>query len=299
MISGRSLELFFIDGRPDGMLTAEVFNWTGHVLKIPRTQLREGLAREESGYTGVYLLLGQKDDSRLAYIGEAEDLRDRIKSHAATKDWWDEAILITSAGNNLHKAHVKYLESRLVEIARDVGAVPLENNNLPPRSSQTEAAVANMESFLDYLGMVLPAIRVDLFLDKKRSASSSMNEAATESEEHFVLSVKKANLEATSVLRNGEMIVLAGSGARSEWVGEPRHPTNYQELYRNLRETGVIEVSEGTGRFTKDYAFTSPSAAGAIVTGRSINGRISWIHSKSGKTYAEWEAALISEGIQA
>lgn len=299
MISGRSLELFFIDGRPDGMLTAEVFNWTGHVLKIPRTQLREGLAREESGYTGVYLLLGQKDDSRLAYIGEAEDLRDRIKSHSATKDWWDEAILITSAGNNLHKAHVKYLESRLVEIARDVGAVPLENNNLPPRSSLTEAAVANMESFLDYLGMVLPAIRVDLFLDKKRSASSYMNEAATESEEHFVLSAKKANLEATSVLRNGEMIVLAGSGARSEWVGEPRHLTNYQELYRNLRETGVIEVSEGTGRFTKDYAFTSPSAAGAIVTGRSINGRISWIHSKSGKTYAEWEAALISEGIQA
>jgi len=31
----QSLELFFIDGKPDGMLTAEVFNWTGHVLMTP------------------------------------------------------------------------------------------------------------------------------------------------------------------------------------------------------------------------------------------------------------------------
>tara|TARA_Y100001933_G_C18633779_1_gene411492 strand:+ start:367 stop:471 length:105 start_codon:yes stop_codon:yes gene_type:complete len=26
---GQSLELFFIDGKLDGMLTVEVFNWTG------------------------------------------------------------------------------------------------------------------------------------------------------------------------------------------------------------------------------------------------------------------------------
>ncbi|MBT6892206.1 MAG: GIY-YIG nuclease family protein, partial [Gammaproteobacteria bacterium] len=54
----RSMELFFIDGKPDGMLTAEVFNWTGHVLVTPRTRLKEALARTECSYTGIYLLLG-------------------------------------------------------------------------------------------------------------------------------------------------------------------------------------------------------------------------------------------------
>ena len=54
---GRSLELFYIDGRPDGMLTAEVFNWTGHVLMTPRTQLSMALTRSEARYTGIYLLL--------------------------------------------------------------------------------------------------------------------------------------------------------------------------------------------------------------------------------------------------
>ena len=36
---GRSLELFFIDGKPEGMQTAELFNWTGHVLMAPRTRM--------------------------------------------------------------------------------------------------------------------------------------------------------------------------------------------------------------------------------------------------------------------
>jgi len=61
MGKGRSLELYFIDGKPDGMLTAEVFNWTGHVLKIPRTRIAEALRRDESEYTGVYILLGDAE----------------------------------------------------------------------------------------------------------------------------------------------------------------------------------------------------------------------------------------------
>jgi choline dehydrogenase-like flavoprotein len=78
---GRSLELYFIEGRPDGMLTAEVFNWTGHVLMTPRTQLTKALARREASYTGVYLLLGEVEGAPRAYIGEGEDTGERIRSH--------------------------------------------------------------------------------------------------------------------------------------------------------------------------------------------------------------------------
>jgi len=34
------------------MLTAEVFNWTGHVLVTPRTQIGAALARKEAQFTG-------------------------------------------------------------------------------------------------------------------------------------------------------------------------------------------------------------------------------------------------------
>jgi hypothetical protein len=85
--AGRSLELHYINGGPDGMLTAEMFNWTGHVLMVPRTQLSQALARSETGYAGVYVLLGEKDGEPLAYVGESEDIGSRIKSHDTAKDW--------------------------------------------------------------------------------------------------------------------------------------------------------------------------------------------------------------------
>src|ERR1043166_9566185 len=103
---GRSLELFFIDGRPDGMVTAEIFGWTGHVLSAPRTQIREALKRKESRHTGVYLLTGEKGGKPHAYIGEAENVGHRIRNHDIQKDWWTSAILVTSAENKLDKAQI-------------------------------------------------------------------------------------------------------------------------------------------------------------------------------------------------
>ena len=297
-LAGRSLELFFIDGRPDGMLTAEVFNWTGHVLRIPRIQLKQGLARVEAGYTGVYVLLGENDGVPTAYVGEAEDMRDRIRNHAAQKDWWDNVVLITTAANNLHKAHVKYLESRLVEIAKDVNSNALENSNTPPRSSLSEAAISNMESFLDTLLMVLPAIRVDSFLTKKRSTPNRADVPVQSAEPVFLCRVPRHGVEARAILRDGEMIVQSGSKVRPSWVGDRKHSTHYYKLHDELVENGTILVEGESAVFVDDYAFSSPSAAAAVVSGRSANGRTSWVLESTGQSYAEWEEAELKEVAQ-
>lgn len=290
---GRSLQLFFIDGRPDGMLTAEVFNWTGHVLRSPRTQLRETLTRREAQHTGVYVLIGEKDGAPMAYIGEAEELAARLRDHAAKKDWWETAVLITSAADNLHKAHVKYLESRLVEIAKKVNASALENANIPPRSSLTEADRANMESYLDTLQMVLPAIRVDLFLDKTRVTKPMRAPAGTEPV--FELRSEKMGYHATAQLVEGEMVVQAGSIVARVWRGKNKTPLKSQHLLNELIESGIISVSEKTGRIIKDYAFSSPSQAAEVVVGRSANGRTEWKLMGTQKTYAEWEDDTLGE----
>jgi len=41
MTQGRSIRLFLVDGAPNGLLTAEIMNWTGHVLTGPRSKLSE------------------------------------------------------------------------------------------------------------------------------------------------------------------------------------------------------------------------------------------------------------------
>jgi|TARA_B110000908_G_scaffold169577_1_gene227006 hypothetical protein len=292
MSLGRSLELFFIDGRPDGMLTAEVFNWTGHVLRIPRTQIKQGLDRPESKHTGVYVLLGQIDGEATAYIGEAENMRVRIAQHVSGKDWWDEAILVSTTGDMLHKAHVKYLESRLVEIARSVGKMTLENSSTPARSSLTEAALANMESFLDTLNMVFPAIRVDMFLERSRPAKRQTPTVENPSQT-FVLSSKKTGVSALAELQDGQWIVQAGSKARSSWVGTNPGNVSYRGLHAELVSNGTLQIVNELATFTKDFAFSAPSAAAAVLFGRAANGRTSWLTQDTNVTFAEWEEAQI------
>lgn len=288
-INGRSLELFFIDGKPDGMLTAEVFNWTGHILATPRTQISDALKRKEASFTGLYILLGEKDSEPLAYIGESEDIAARIRNHDAQKDWWDKAIFITSSANNLHKAHVKYLESRLVEKARDIARIKLENGNFPSKSSLSEAAQNNMESFLDYLLMVLPALRIDMFLDKTRPTTQSEDLNQKVKKPIFITQSKKLGLNARAILDGSDFIVQAGSIGRLEWIGDSSDKTSYSKLYKELCETGILEIQKNKRVFTEHYAFSSTSAAAAVIYGRSANGPETWKLENDGKSYKQWE----------
>ncbi|TYC81551.1 GIY-YIG nuclease family protein [Novosphingobium sp. BW1] len=302
---GRSLELYYIDGRPDGMLTAELFNWTGHVLMAPRTQIKEALARPEAGYAGVYLLLGEQDGEPRAYVGEGEDISARIKSHDVNKEWWSSAVLITAAANKLNKAHVRYLEARLITEARSIGRTPLDNGNSPTVAALSEADVAKMEAFLENLFIVLPAVRVDMFIQRTRSQIKSAGQAgrdvqqddqlsdepADDRGERFRLQMKREDFTADAILTgDGEFVVLAGSQARS-----PQNLGSYGELYHELKRAGVIAPDvDGKLQFVTSYAFKSPSAAATIARGSSANGAMVWKHVGSGLTYKDWEAKRLS-----
>lgn len=295
-MNGTSLELFFIDGKPDGMLTAEVFGWTGHVLVAPRTRLLDALKRIESSYTGVYILLGDAEGEPLAYIGEGENIANRIKSHDAKKDWWTKAVLITSAANNLHKAHVQYLESRLVQLGISALNVKLENSTNPTLPGLSEAARSNMESFIDQLLMILPAIRVDIFTSKakadipeRKNQSENLDEVPV-----FELTLKKEGIWATAILEDGEFIVQKGSLARGEYIGDRSEKSHYWKYYDKLVEQGVLAEKGKHKVFTKSYSFSSTSAAGAVCNGRSTAGPIAWKVKGTKQTYKAWEAARLA-----
>ncbi|MDB2511532.1 GIY-YIG nuclease family protein [Luminiphilus sp.] len=296
-MTAATLELFFVDGKPDGMLTAEVFGWTGHILVAPRTRLAEALKRKESSYTGVYVLLGDVDGDSMAYVGEGESVANRIKSHDAKKDWWTRVVFITSAANNLHKAHAQYLEAKLIQIGLAAANTKLENGNNPSLPSLSESARANMENFIDRLLMVLPALRVDVFSSKVMPESSSYLGKENDSEVSpvFELTLKKEGIVATAVLNNGEFIVQKGSMARASWIGDATDKTSYWKLYNDLVDKDVLVSESGHRVFAKSYAFSSTSAAGAICNGRSTAGPKAWKIKGTGQTYKEWEASRIED----
>ena len=111
-----TIKLFLVHGSPNGLRTAELSNWSGKAIAAPRTEISELLKREEIFSPGFYLLTGVDPESgdRAIYIGEAENVANRLKGHAA-KDFWNSATVFVSKDENLTKAHIRYLEGLLIE----------------------------------------------------------------------------------------------------------------------------------------------------------------------------------------
>lgn len=75
---GKAIELFLVNGSPDSIVTAELSNWNGKAIKIPRIDV-PNCGREDITQAGVYFLFCKGDDGTEAvYIGEAENVKDRL-----------------------------------------------------------------------------------------------------------------------------------------------------------------------------------------------------------------------------
>lgn len=307
MTQGRSLRLFLVDGTPNGLLTAEIMNWTGHVLSGPRTKLSELVQRPECARTGIYFLVGSDPDNSfrpLVYIGESDDVATRLRQHnreenRGGKDFWEKVCLITSKDQNLTKSHVKYLESLLIRNATNVGRCQLMNGTAHDYVNLPESDQADMAFFAEQIRIVLPVLGYDFLRMPVRTtapASLASQDPSAESPT-FLMRVPHTQHIATGQEIDGEFVVLAGSYARRGWEGTHR---GYETLFKQLCESAVlVEDENGLRRFSADYAFSSPSAAAAVVSGRSANGRKAWVADDSGLTYGAWQEQLVNAATPA
>lgn len=330
-VSGRTIRLFLVDGSPTGVLTAEIMNWTGHILSAPRARIVEVLKRTEASRTGVYFLIGSDPADSvqpIVYIGESDNVGERLATHSRdeNKAFWETTCIITNKDSNLTKAHVRYLESRLIQIAKRAGLAKLQNGTAPEYGYLPESDVADMEYFLEQLQTLLPALGIHFLrltpqvsYTKAGSGPVLMGDCAPEEAdpEHsaqsrrtfgqdrptayggesplFEFSDGHATVYAEALEVDGEMIVLAGSTARE--VEAPSLSASVRQFRRQLRESGKLVPSgaDGTLKFLEDVAFSSPSAASQAVMATSRNGRTDWKVAGTGETYASWQEAQIAK----
>lgn len=304
MTQGRSIRLFLVDGSPSGLLTAEIMNWTGHALTGPRTRLPELVKRPECSRTGVYFLVGPDPDNTarpLVYIGESDDVAKRLKQHnqpedKGGKDFWERVCLITSKDQNLTKAHVKYLESRLIALATASGRCGLKNGTAHDYTVLPEADQADMAFFIEQIRTILPVLGFEFLREATAKPATQDQISQPYTSPVFELNLPKYSINARAQQIDGEFVVLTGSQARNKWVGVQG---GYKGLFDQLTEDGVL-VANGSDNctFSNDHAFSSPSAAAAIVSGRSANGRISWLVEGSKQTYGDWQAQQVDADSQ-
>ena len=259
-----SLRIFVADGDPDGLRIVDKSNWIGKALVFPRALLPQVKARPELAQTGVYLLLGPRPDGEgdMLYVGEGDPIRPRLESHYAQKDFWTRAIgFTTTTAGQLNKAHVQFLESRLIALARAAKRMPLDNANQPAEPSLSEADRADMEVFLGHMLGMLPVLGVHAFEQAPKAPAAKAGP---------VLSCKGKGVQATGYEASQGFVVRAGSQAVVDSAPSmAQHVRGMFDLRQELISNGVLVPLGGLFQFTQDYTFSAPSTAAAAAQYRN------------------------------
>lgn len=282
---GKTIKLFLIDGDTNGRLTCELSNWTGKAYKLPRNLIKVCTDRPEILTTGVYMLLNKSADlseKGQLYIGEAENIFNRLTQHVKEKDFWNEAIVFISKDDNLNKAHIKYLENRLHDIACSANRYELINNQKPTQSSISESDKAEMEEFLANILTLVSTLGYNAF-EQIRQADTKVQ--TDKEEDLFYISATRGANGIGKTTSEGFVVF------ESSQVADPitnSYPKTMQKLRDTLISEGVIVKENDKLIMKRDYLFSSSSSAAMIIMGRSANGLTEW-KMKSGKTLQDFE----------
>jgi len=242
-----SIRIFVADGDPDGLRIIERSNWNGRAMVFPRPLLPEVKKREEFDRTGVYLLLGPREDGEgeLLYIGEGDPVRPRLENHFSRKDFWNRGVFfVTGQESALNKAHVQYLEARLIELAHAAKRMSLDNQNQPNRPTLNEADQADMEVFLGHMLQILPLLGISAFEKPTTTKTARKNHLFINSK-----GVKAEGYESTS-----GFVVCEGSQAVLKTV--PSMKAHVRGMYDNrekLISSGVLIPTDNCYRFAQNY----------------------------------------------
>ncbi|MES1946083.1 hypothetical protein C84B14_02016 [Salinisphaera sp. C84B14] len=287
-----SIRIFLADGTPDGLRVVEKSNWTGRAVVVSRSEIGRALARDELRQPGVYVLNGPAEDGapRL-YVGEADVLGERLKQHVAGKEFWTRAVAFTSTNEGLNKAHVRYLESRLIELAKRANQWAVENGTTPGVPPLSEADRADAEWFLDEMLVIFPVLGIDAF---ESAAGQARVESAPSQSTPIELHLNERGARGRGREVADGFVVLEDSMARlDETVSIHEH---MRDMRQQLQDRGVL-VRDGQGlRFTQDFRFNSPSSAAGVLVGGSANGRICW-KDEGGRTLKALQEARADAAI--
>jgi hypothetical protein len=278
-----SIKIFLAKGSSSSLRTAEISNWSGKAIACSRKELEELSKRDEASRPGVYFLIGNDSETGedSAYVGEAEQVTKRLKQHL-NKDYWNQVVAFVSKDENLTKAHIKYLEGKLIDLGLQASKGIIHNNQ-SSGARLPEADQAEMDIFLDRILKLLPIMGTSLFNLPSVPDLDDQNAKAK-----LICKIKGLvafgnRTENGFVVYKGSQSVLEDRPAAIQKKG-----THFQRR-KKLLAKGILEKVEGALVFTLDYEFTSPSLAAAAVCGGSANGLTKW-KSDSGESLKEIEA---------
>ncbi len=280
-MSSATIKLFLVHGDAKRLRTAELSNWSGKAVAGPRSEFDSILARDEAIGAGVYFLTGVDPDSgkEAVYIGEAESIRDRLKSHLA-KDFWNHVVFFVSKDETLTKAHIRYLEGRLIEQAKAAGRAVVTNGQASG-AKLPESDREDMEIFLARIHQLMPVLGADALVPIGATPQGSGKAP--------LLFCEIKGLKATGRQTPSGFVVLKSSQAVLKERASAHQWPYTLAARRRLIEDGTLLAKTDRYVFTSDVEFSSPSAAATVIHGGSANGLLAW-KDPDGHTLKDLEA---------
>ncbi len=267
--AGKTIQIYLPDGNPRGVKIAEITSRTVLSVLVPRVKLNSSLKRDELNNVGVYILFGQIDSKPLAYIGEAENCLNRLKQHNKSKDFWTHAVVFVSKTQFFTKTHIKFLEWMCFDVASSADRYILENNNIPTKPHISESAESDLIDNFNTIQILSSTLGFPIF-DKINKIDDKEVVFCNGKDAH----AKGKYTEDGMVVYSKSICNLEEPKTLAKWVSNIRE---------QLIEKGVLVKNGNVLEFLSDYAFSSPSAAAAVVLARNANGWIEWKF-KNGKT---------------
>ena len=285
---GRTISLYLLNGSVTGVIKYTLPNWTGVIYKIPRTELESCKKRVDLQQSGVYFLFGKSDENNdnVVYVGQAgirkngNGLLGRILEHAKNpeKDYWTEAVAITTTNNTFGPTEISYLENQFTDLAMKANRYIVKNANDPNPGNITEEKESELEEFVDYAKVVMGILGHKVFIPLDEVLDNIPNKNVVK------LQLKKRGAEATGLLTSEGIVVCKGSKLTAK--STPSCP----DWLKNLRKQYAHKITKDF-ILTEDIVFNSPSAAAGFCVLGSENGRIAW-RTESGKTLKELESEV-------
>ncbi len=257
------LTLILRNGNSTGIIECSIDEWYGISYKIPRNKISNAKDLKCINNTGLYILFGEEEFTagRIAYIGEAEDIYNRLQQHNKNKDFWNECITFMSENNSLNKAHIKYIEHELYNLAKSTKRYIIKNESNPTKSSLGSADQIRAIKFIERIKIITSMLGYRLFDELVDNKNNFAN----------VFYLKNKGLEyAKGVVTDEGFVLLKGSKIKdgiSE--GLSKSLVNYCQ-----RERTSLDIANGI--FINDHLCSSPSMAAVIILGRNSNGYTEW-----------------------
>lgn len=277
MCLGETVKLYLVNGSVNGVVCGYLGNWSGQCIKIPRNLLIKTKNRKEIDTSGIYFLFGKEEEEEnlSVYVGEAENVYNRLSNHIKQKDFWTEAVVFTSKDLTLTKAHVRYLENKIIKTLEKNVSLNLMNSNQGFATNIPEYEESSMMKYFNNLKILLPALGYNIF-----------NEVKSTSEKEDYLYIKNNEVDAKGYLTANSFVICGGSILRNK-IGNSIH-NGVKKRIEMLISKNLIQEINGKQVLVEDYEFSSSTVSAEIVLQRCANGKQSW-KDKNGRTIKQIE----------